>query len=281
MISHAKVKRVATISVLLLLAQFFFPASAEACPLCQDQLSQSQQLAFSVSALFMLSMPFILMGFIGTQLMRALNPEGYQQAHDRIVGFVRPKLVYAAVGLVVVPLLYIALSPAAPPQTRLLPRAQLVSKVNFTGKSIETAQLDNKVVVVNFFASWCESCKAEVADLGELYRTNAPDIEIIGIAFDFEHQNEPAAQPHIHPDGVVHYHALPNALQMLLTFLQTNHAAYAVIPYTPEIAESFGEIRAIPTTFLFDRRGQLSKSYVGPPSLATLKADVQKLLEQN
>jgi len=141
----------------------------------------------------------------------------------------------------------------------------------------------NRVVVVNFFASWCEACQSEVADLEVLHREyhdRTPAVAVVGVAFDFQHEDESAAQPHLHPDGVVHYHGLPNALQLLLTFLQTRRAAYAVVAYTPEMAQAFGEIRAIPTTLVFNRLGVLSKQYVGPPSLATLKADVQKLLSQ-
>ncbi|TMC46800.1 MAG: TlpA family protein disulfide reductase, partial [Chloroflexi bacterium] len=153
------------------------------------------------------------------------------------------------------------------------------TSTTFAARPIAAGQLDNKVVVVNFFASWCEACQAEVGDLGDLYlefHDSAPGVEVIGIAFDFEHQDDLSTQPHVHPDGTVHYHGLPNTLQVLLTFLKANRAAYAVIPYTSDIAQAFGDVRAIPATFVFNRQGLLSKKYVGPPSLALLKADVQQ-----
>ena len=283
MMNRTIVKRIGSGAVLLLLAQCFFPATALACPLCQDQLSQPQALAFSVSALFLVSMPFMLVAFIGSQLARALNPEAYQRVYSRVAGMLTPRWIPVAIGLVVLALVYVALTPADAAPARPLPRAQFVDKVNFTGRSIAAGQLDNKVVVVNFFASWCEACQAEVADLGDLYlefRDSAPGVEVIGIAFDFEHQDDLSTQPHVHPDGTVHYHGLPNTLQVLLTFLKANRAAYAVIPYTSDIAQAFGDVRAIPATFVFNRQGLLSKKYVGPPSLALLKADVQQLLKQ-
>ncbi len=282
MMNRSKVKLAVTAAVVSLWSLLMVPATAEACPLCQDQLSQQQSLAFSVSALFMLSMPFMLVGLIGLMFVQAFNPQGYAQLRRRIASFVRPKWAYIVLSLVAVPLLFYAFSPADPTaRPNRLPRDQLVGQPNLMGRPIGLAHFDNKVVLVNFFASWCDPCKAEVAALGDLYREyreREPGLEVIGVTFDFEHQDEPAAQPHVHPDGIIHYHALPNTLQILLTFLQVNHAAYSVIPNAPAIAESFGEIRAIPTTFLFNRQGLLSKKYVGPPAMVTLKADVQALL---
>ena len=129
---------------------------------------------------------------------------------------------------------------------------------------------------MNFFASWCEYCKTEVAGLGELdreYKTQG--VEIIGITYDFEHPDGSGVQTQPSPDGILHHPSLPNALHI---FLHENSASYIVISNTPGFAASFGSINAIPTTFLFDRQGTLIKQYFGPPSMTVLKTDVQKLL---
>jgi thiol-disulfide isomerase/thioredoxin len=279
MIRRVRFKFFVVAGILALLT--FFPATAWACPLCQDQLSQPWALGFSLSVLFMVSMPFILVGFLGSQVMQAINPRGYEQARARIVSIVRSRWVYAPLLLVAVPLFLFTFDPGSQSRTISLPSAQLVAQTNLNGGPIAPTQLENKIVLVNFFASWCEPCKNEVADLGDLYREYKDQgIDLVGITLDFDHQDEPAAQPHIHSDGVVHFHAQPNQLLILTAFLKSNRASYPVVPIAPEISEPFGGIKAIPATYLFDRRGALVKTYIGPPTLATLHADVQRLLAQ-
>jgi thiol-disulfide isomerase/thioredoxin len=234
-------------------------------------------IGLSLSMLFMVSVPFLLVGFIGVQLVQALNPKAYYRVRNRIVILLKPRYVYAVLIIVIVPLLFYALNPSASRKDLILPRAQLVGQINLNGDTLtESQQFNNKVVLINFFASWCEYCRTEVAGLGDLYRDHETEgVEVIGITYDFEHPDVPTAQSGIPLYGIIHHLSLPNALR---TFLQANRASYPVISNAPKIEQSLGGISAIPTTFLFDRQGTLIKQYFGPPSMAGLKADVEKLL---
>ncbi|MBI3740742.1 MAG: TlpA family protein disulfide reductase, partial [Chloroflexi bacterium] len=255
-------KRMVIAGILGLVALSLFPETTWACPMCQPEVSDPAALSFSVSALFLFSMPYFLIGFLGLQLARAINPQGYALARDRIVSFRKSRRGYALMGVFGMLVLYSVFSPTALGafnQSALpLPRAQLVAQTNLNGKSIESISLDNNVVVLNFFASWCEPCKAEVDDLSNLYREYQPQgVEVIGIALDL------AGEPHRHPDGAIHFHPEPNALPTLIGFVQAHQLSYAVIPTSAPIENYFGGTKAIPATYLFSRRGILSKTYYG------------------
>ncbi|MBI4788880.1 MAG: TlpA family protein disulfide reductase [Chloroflexi bacterium] len=274
-------KLIVLASVLSLLALLLFPATAFACPTCQEQSSQPGAFGLSLSVLFMLSIPFLLVGFIGWQLARALDPQGYERFQARITARLGPRRVYIAVGVALIPLLFFAMQPGAVARTIPLPRAQFAAQTNLNGAPIAATQLEDKIVLVNFFAAWCVPCRDEARQLGALYREYHPrGVEIVGVALDFERQDEPAAQPHIHADGGVHFHAAPNQLALLLEFIQSHRVSYPVVPVARQISDPFGGVPAIPATFLFNRQGTLVKTYIGPAPIETLQADVQTLFNK-
>jgi cytochrome c biogenesis protein CcmG, thiol:disulfide interchange protein DsbE len=113
------------------------------------------------------------------------------------------------------------------------------------GLDVRMADFQGKVVLVNFWATWCPPCRMEIPDFVELQRALGPQgLQVVGISLDDEGASKvgPFATQHR-----VNYPMLVNG-----------HGA----------AIAYGGITAVPTTFLLDRQGRVVERREG---LATLE----------
>jgi cytochrome c biogenesis protein CcmG/thiol:disulfide interchange protein DsbE len=107
------------------------------------------------------------------------------------------------------------------------------------GRPISSASLKGKVVIVNFWATWCPPCRAEIPDLIALQEKYRDAVQVIGVS-----QDEAPA------DDVKRF-AVDHGMN------------YPVVMSTKEIESRFPGIRALPTSFILDRQGQLVQKHVG------------------
>lgn len=122
------------------------------------------------------------------------------------------------------------------------------------GKSVSLSDYKGKVVLVNFWATWCPPCRQEVPDFVKVQQELRPKgFEIVGISLDDG------------PDPVV-------------GFVEEQKVNYAVAMGNNEIAQQYGGVRAIPTSFLLDREGKIVKQYQGAIDADTLRQAIQPLL---
>jgi len=159
-----------------------------------------------------------------------------------------------------------------------LPRQLLIGRADIGGRGpILQETLEGKVVLVNFFATWCQLCQEEIPDLVWLHREFS-DLAVVGVTFDLEHEGKPdGGSAHSSKDTSDHK-VSPHPRAVLLSFLRSNGVGYPVISSTLEIESSFGGIEGMPITFLFRKDGRLAKKYWGPPSPDVLKGDIRRLL---
>jgi peroxiredoxin len=135
-------------------------------------------------------------------------------------------------------------------------RAPESSYVLLDGSTIKAAQLQGKVVLVNFWATSCTTCVAEMPQLVSTHQKfTSRGFDTLAVAMSYD------------PPRYV------------VNFAQTRQLPFKVaIDNTGAVAKAWGDIQLTPTTFLIDKQGKIVKRYVGAPNFAELHALIDKLL---
>lgn len=126
---------------------------------------------------------------------------------------------------------------------------------DLSGKQVRLSDYKGRVVVVNFWATWCGPCRTEIPSFVKLREQyHEKGFEIIGISLDEDD-----------PDGVAVFAAR----------LKIN---YPVVLADMETVEAFGPMNAIPTTFVIDRQGQVQSRHLGMLSFDEVESAIKPLL---
>jgi peroxiredoxin len=126
------------------------------------------------------------------------------------------------------------------------------------GSKKTTADLKGKVTLVNFWATSCVTCVAEMPKLvatHQKYKAQGYDTLAVAMSYD-------------PPSYVVNY-------------AQTRQLPFPVaIDNTGAAAKAWGDVQLTPTTFLVNKRGQIVKQFVGEPDFTALHQLIEKLLAE-
>jgi len=133
------------------------------------------------------------------------------------------------------------------------------SAPDLDGRVINTASLRGKVVVVNFWATWCPPCREEIPDLVALQEKYRDTLQIIGVSQD------------------------SGSTEDVKRFAAEHKMNYPTVMSTPEIERLFPGVYALPTTFILDREGKLAQKHIGllKASLTELETRTLAGLEPN
>jgi peroxiredoxin len=161
--------------------------------------------------------------------------------------------IYSAAAVLVLALaggvFYVNSGRAAAPQSTF---------VLLDGSTKTTADLKGKVTLVNFWATSCVTCVAEMPKVIATYdKYRAQGFDTLAVAMSYDP-----------PSYVVNY-------------AQTRKLPFEVaIDNTGAVAKAWGDVQLTPTTYLVNKQGEIVKRYVGEPNFAELHRLIEKLLAQ-
>lgn len=124
------------------------------------------------------------------------------------------------------------------------------------GKVVRLADYRGKVVLLNFWATWCGPCKIEIPWFVEFERQHKDKgFAVLGISMDEEGWD--VVKPFISEIGI----------------------NYRVLMGDDSVAQLYGGVDSLPTTFLIDREGRVAKVHIGLVSKSSYERELQQLLK--
>jgi thiol-disulfide isomerase/thioredoxin len=133
-----------------------------------------------------------------------------------------------------------------------------VNYIDTTGAAYPRESLLGKVVLVNFWATWCAPCEKEIPDLSKAYQKyKSKGVVFLGILID-------------NPDS-----------QQLLNFQSDHDMTYPVVRASRDVMASYNNPDAYPTTFVYDRSGKQVFTRLGQVRERDLDTLLATLTAQN
>jgi peroxiredoxin len=136
-----------------------------------------------------------------------------------------------------------------------LAAAPELSLTDLNGDALRTASYKGKVVLVNFWAAWCTPCAEEVPQFVALQKKyQGQGLQVIGISVEDDATD-------------------------LRNFYHKYQMNYPVVPSDLKIADAFGGVLGLPTTFVIGRDNKIHGKHNGATNFQTLEQEVVALLQ--
>ncbi len=156
--------------------------------------------------------------------------------------------------------------PSGPYPPNYIPESQQgqVDAPDFTlpttdGKTIKLSSLKGKVVILDFWATWCPPCRKGIPELVEFKKKYGnKGVEIIGISVDTDGGRDTKSD--------------------VVPFVKEYKINYPVAYFTQAVTQMYGGIESIPTMFIIDKQGKIAGRFVGALTKEELEIKVKKLL---
>ncbi len=123
-----------------------------------------------------------------------------------------------------------------------------------TGEPVSRSGLKGKVILMNFWATWCPPCRAEIPELITLQAEFKDQLEVVGVSED----DDPPEQ--------------------VLRFAKKMGINYPIAMSTNELTKAFGGVEALPTTFVIDTQGRVVQKHRGVHPIEEYELEIQSLL---
>jgi cytochrome c biogenesis protein CcmG/thiol:disulfide interchange protein DsbE len=126
-----------------------------------------------------------------------------------------------------------------------------------SGATVKLSALKGKVVLLDFWATWCTGCKEEMPWFMEFQKKyKERGLAAVGVALDEE------------------------GWQRVRPYVMEHPINYAIVVGDVALANRFGVTTALPVTLLIDRAGRIAQLHVGKVNKAAFEADIRQLLHE-
>ena len=161
------------------------------------------------------------------------------------------KTGFLAIGLVCLETVSALAQDASPARTSA-PDWQLN---DLNGKTVKFSDFRGKVVILDFWATWCIPCRIEIPHFAELQKQYGDKgLNVIGVSLDEQG---------------------PEIVKKFVKRLGVN---YPIVIGKEKVVEAYGRIDALPTTFVIDRQGRIVSRHIGYDDKAAFEKEIQSLL---
>lgn len=128
---------------------------------------------------------------------------------------------------------------------------------NIQGEPVTLSDLRGKKVVLNFWATWCPPCEAEMPHMQKYYEKyrETDNVEIVGVNVTYHREK----------------------IERVEQFLKSYDITFPIVLELEETVSRQYELLTLPSTFMIDTEGKIQKTIVGPLDLDTLRENVTQL----
>jgi len=125
-----------------------------------------------------------------------------------------------------------------------------------TGAPVRLSDFRGKVVLLNFWATWCVPCRTEIPWFVEFQRSYAADFEVLGVSLD---------------DG---------GWNSVKPYIEQRNVNYPVMLANDEVTRAYGGMQALPMTLIVDKSGRIAAVHIGLCSRSEFENDIQTALHE-
>lgn len=125
------------------------------------------------------------------------------------------------------------------------------------GKEVKLSDYRGKIVIIDFWATWCPPCRKGIPDLISLQEEFKKDLVVIGISLDQQ-----------------------NTLKDLKPFIENYKINYPVVLGDEKVVKDYGGISAIPTSFIIDQKGNIVDTHIGLVPKTVYADKIKSLLKK-
>lgn len=162
------------------------------------------------------------------------------------------KKVFLSLVVFLAPLLFMAFSLSLP--SNVGDKAPEFKLKDLNGKEVKLSDYKGKIVLIDFWATWCGPCRKGIPDLIQLQNEYKSEIVVLGITLDNKTNTANDVDP----------------------FVKNMKINYPVLWTDDETIKNYGNINSIPTSFVVDKKGVIVSKHVGLVAKSEYVKDIKK-----